>query len=158
MAALRRGPRGRSGFTLLELMFSVCVCTLLVAIAAPSYRGIVNRQNIARAIGDISRIAILIERYRTSNGGDVPLALAELGAIPQDPWGRDYQYLSFDADIPGIKGKIRKDHNLHPLNSQFDLYSLGPDGDSRAPLTAKASRDDIVYGRDGGFIGSASEF
>lgn len=158
MAALKRGRYGRSGFTLLELMFSVCVCTLLVAIAVPTYSGLVSRQKTTRAIADIARISILIERYRTTHGGDAPLALDELGAIPQDPWGRDYQYLSFDADIPGIKGLIRKDHNLHPLNSQFDLYSLGPDGESRPPLTAKASRDDIVFGRDGGFIGPASEF
>jgi general secretion pathway protein G len=44
------------------------------------------------------------------------------------------------------------------LNSAFDLYSAGPDGESRAPLTARASRDDIICGRDGGFIGRASEF
>jgi general secretion pathway protein G len=158
MAAHNNGLRRRSGFTLLELMFSVCVCTLLVAIAVPTYSGVIGRQRTTRAIADIAQIAIRIERYRTTNGGDAPLALAELGEIPQDPWGRDYQYLSFDADIPGIKGLIRKDHNLHPLNSQFDLYSLGPDGESRAALTAKASRDDVVFGRDGGFIGPASEF
>ena len=45
-----------------------------------------------------------------------------------------------------------------PVNSDFDLYSMGPDGDSRAPFTAKASRDDIVRASNGGFIGPVSEF
>ena len=76
----------------------------------------------------------------------------------RDPWGNPYQYLNFDADIPGINGRIRKDHNLHPINSDFDLYSKGPDGDSRAPLTARASRDDIIFARDGSFIGPAETF
>jgi general secretion pathway protein G len=57
-----------------------------------------------------------------------------------------------------VKGKIRKDHNLHPLNSEFDLYSMGADGASVSPLTAKASRDDVIWGRDGSFVGLASDF
>jgi general secretion pathway protein G len=158
MAALRNGLRGRSGFTLLELMFTVAVGTLLIAIAVPTYSAVVDRQRTSRAIADLSRISLLIERYRTTHSFDAPMTLDELGEIPLDPWGNEYRYLNFAADIPGIQGLIRKDHNLHPLNSEFDLYSVGPDGESRAPLTARASRDDIVYGRDGGFIGPASEF
>jgi general secretion pathway protein G len=52
----------------------------------------------------------------------------------------------------------RKDKNLHPLNSDFDLYSIGKDGESRQPLTAKWSRDDVVRANDGGFVGLASEY
>jgi hypothetical protein len=40
-----------------------------------------------------------------------------------------------------------------PSSEQLSL----PDGESRSPLTAKASRDDVIYGRDGGFIGRASD-
>jgi general secretion pathway protein G len=53
---------------------------------------------------------------------------------------------------------IRKDHNLHPLNSEFDLYSLGKDGRSSPPLTAQASRDDVIWARDGDFVGLASDY
>ena len=53
---------------------------------------------------------------------------------------------------------IRKDHNLHPLNSEFDLYSFGKDGQSQSPLTAKASRDDVIWARDGGFVGLAEDY
>lgn len=45
-----------------------------------------------------------------------------------------------------------------PLNSDYDLYSKGPDGASVAPLTAKASQDDILRASNGRFIGPASAF
>ena len=67
-----------------------------------------------------------------------------------DPWGNTYQYLNIeDADTKG-KGTLPKDKNLLPINSDFDLFSNGPDDQSVAPLTAKASRDDIVRVNDGG--------
>jgi general secretion pathway protein G len=67
-----------------------------------------------------------------------------------DPWGNTYQYLNIeDGDTKG-KGNLPKDKNLLPINSDFDLYSNVPDDQSVAPLTAKASRDDIVRVNDGG--------
>jgi general secretion pathway protein G len=53
---------------------------------------------------------------------------------------------------------MRKDKNLVPINSEYDLYSVGPDGRSVGPLTAKHSRDDIVMANDGRFIGVASDY
>ena len=79
-----------------------------------------------------------------------------VGFVKKDPWGNDYQYLNI-AKEKG-KGKLRKDKNLVPINSDFDLYSMGPDGSSVAPLTARASRDDIVRANDGGFVGLAGNF
>ena len=74
----------------------------------------------------------------------------------KDPWGTPYQYISHD-DKKG-KGKWRKDHNIVPINSDFDLWSNGKDGQSSAPLTAKHSRDDILRASNGRFIGLASDF
>ena len=45
-----------------------------------------------------------------------------------------------------------------PVNSDYDLYSMGRDGKSNAPFTAKMSRDDIVRANDGQFVGLASEY
>ena len=53
---------------------------------------------------------------------------------------------------------MRKDKNLVPINSEYDLYSLGPDGDSMPPLTAKPSRDDIVMANDGKYIGPVEDY
>jgi general secretion pathway protein G len=59
---------------------------------------------------------------------------------------------------PGSIGQARKDRNLVPINSDYDLYSVGPDGRSVPPLTAHHSQDDIVRARNGAYIGPASEF
>ena len=109
---------------------------------------------------DVICVAMLIERYR-SLAMHAPESLsdwARTSNLPKDPWGRDYQFLNFSSPAPGVNGKIRKDHNLHPLNSEFDLYSLGKDGRSQAPLTARASNDDVIWARDGGFVGLAEDY
>jgi len=153
-------PARDVGFTLLELMMALVIAGLLLAVGIPSYSAIVERQKVTQAGIDLVDIAMSIQRYRTTQFRN-PESLGDLGPIgslPKDPWGHDYQYLNFDSPAPGISGMIRKDHNLHPINSDFDLYSKGPDGDSRAALTARASRDDIVFARDGSFIGPAEDF
>lgn len=58
----------------------------------------------------------------------------------------------------GGVGQARKDQFLVPLNSDYDLYSKGPDGKSSPPLTAKESRDDIIRANDGAYFGLASEY
>ncbi len=124
------------GFTLLETMMALAVASLLLALAVPTYGRIVDRMKVSRASQDLLRIAQEVQRYRTAHDFKLPDSLDDLTGIPRkDPWGGDYQYLNFSSNIPGINGMIRKDHNLHPLNTEFDLYSKGPDGDSNAPLT-----------------------
>ena len=76
--------------------------------------------------------------------------------IPLDPWGRPYAYLNIAA--AGGIGDVRKDKNLNPLNTDFDLYSLGEDGASASPLTAKNSRDDIVRANNGAYIGLGEDY
>jgi general secretion pathway protein G len=146
------------GYTLLELMAAVALGGIALALAVPTYMNIMQGQKAQVAKTDLARIALELGRYRLRTGNP-PMSLAEMkldGLL--DPWGHPYCYLNFSSTAPGVKGKIRKDHNLHPINSEFDLYSMGPDGDSKAPLTAKASRDDILWARDGAFIGVASDF
>ncbi len=61
------------------------------------------------------------------------------------------------ASAPG-KGKARKDRKLNPLNSDFDLYSLGKNGVSKTQLTNKDSLDDVVRANDGAFVGLAADY
>jgi general secretion pathway protein G len=44
------------------------------------------------------------------------------------------------------------------LNTDYDLYSMGKDGKTKGPLTAKDSHDDVIRANDGRFIGLASEY
>lgn len=55
----------------------------------------------------------------------------------------------------GIAGMARKDRFLVPINSTYDLYSMGADGRSALPLTAQHSHDDIIRANDGTYIGLA---
>ena len=50
------------------------------------------------------------------------------------------------------------DKNLRPVNSTFDLYSIGEDGKTNANFSAKAAHDDIVRAGDGGYWGLAEDY
>jgi general secretion pathway protein G len=150
--------RMSKGFGLLELMVVLVVAGLLTSLAIPAYNGFVDRARTARAIGDIASISLEIEKFRLANDVLAPVDLAELPvAMPLDPWGRPYSYLNIAAAGPG-NGAFRKDGNLNPLNTDFDLFSSGKDGDSQGPLNASASRDDIVRANNGAFIGRAEDY
>lgn len=150
-------PR-QTGFTLTELVLTLAIAALLVAIAVPGYDRYVDRAKVNKAIGDISSIELAIERFRLSNNDRIPDSLAELGMpIPTDPWGNAYQFLNIQAAGPG-KGAFRKDGALNPLNTDFDLFSIGKDGDSKGPLSAKASHDDVVRANNGAFVGLGKDY
>ena len=143
-------------FSLIELLIVVLMVATLVAIAVPIYARALDQAKMTHTIAEIHTLFKEIFLYDTRNG-KLPDTLADIGrAQLRDPWGNPYQYLNF-ANIKG-KGKMRKDHFLVPLNSRYDLYSKGPDGQSRPPLTAKASRDDVILANDGGSVGPASEY
>ena len=148
----------QAAFTLVELMIAILVLAALAAIAIPSYQEYIERARRSQAIRDIAQIGMIIERFYTMNQ-TYPANLAALGAgVPAtDPWGNAYQYLAIDVNPAPNKGAVRKDKNLNPLNSDYDLYSMGLDGQTQKQLTAAKARDDIVRAGNGGFIGLASE-
>lgn len=137
---------------------TLVVASLLVTLAIPSYGMFSQRAKVSRAIGDIGSLGLAVEQFRLNHDDRIPISLVELGTdVPLDPWGLPYEYLNIAAAGPG-NGSFRKDGKLNPLNSDFDLYSRGKDGDSRGPLSAKASRDDIVRANNGGFIGLGEDY
>ncbi|MDO8250007.1 MAG: prepilin-type N-terminal cleavage/methylation domain-containing protein [Rhodoferax sp.] len=145
-----------AGLTLVELMLVLMLIGVLAAIAMPMYANYRERINRATAVQDIRILQLLIADYAAS-GGTFPTSLADVGNGGKlDPWGQAYQYVDLTA-IDG-HGKARKDHKFNPINTSFDLYSMGKDGVSRTQLTQKDSLDDIVRARDGAFVGLASDF
>ena len=151
-------PAGRKGFTLVELVTATAIIGILSAIAIPAYSDYYNKARIVRTITEIRMLATSIVAYTVSNNRQ-PDTLGDIGyGNLLDPWGHAYQYLNIaDGDIKG-KGSFRKDRFLNPLNSDFDLYSMGADGESKPPLTTKDSQDDILRASNGRFIGLASDF
>jgi general secretion pathway protein G len=165
-ATTTRARQGRSGLTAvdfsrgvgyLELMLAIALAAILMAIAVPTYYSYLNRSKEQTAIADMQAIEQQLKTYEVlSEQGTLPASLADLGVpIPLDPWGQPYQYLNLDG---ANRGQMRKDRSLVPINTDYDLYSMGPDGRSVAPLTAAMSRDDIVRAGNGSFIGVASDY
>ena len=143
------------GFTLLETTLVVALLGMLSAIAIPAYRGYIEAANEGRAISDIGTMSIALYRWELNTGSFPPdLATAGLDNV-LDPWGRPYAYRNIAATK---RHDVRRSRNRHSLNTDFDLYSVGKDGVSKLPLTAAASRDDIIRARNGGFIGRSENY
>ncbi len=148
--------RAEAGFTLLELMIVVALIASLAGLVVPSYLSSVEVARRVKAIAEIKAIQTDIEMYRMQFGA-LPLTLLDAGLDQEtDPWGRPYEYLNFET-ING-NGKKRKDKNLVPINTEYDLYSLGLDGKSKTQLHVPVSRDDIVRADDGAFIDVATKY
>lgn len=146
----QRRKRFDRGFTLVELMIVIAIMGTLAAIAVPVFASYVERTRMATVKQDMNTIENEITAFAISNNR-FPVDLAEIGLDKmEDAWGNPYQYLPVEGTP---QGKLRKDHFLVPVNTDFDLYSMGPDGKSLPPFTAKASRDDIVRANNGQFIG-----
>ncbi|WP_150304026.1 prepilin-type N-terminal cleavage/methylation domain-containing protein [Pseudomonas saliphila] len=146
------------GLTLIELLLAIVIVGLLAAIALPSYQRYVEQAKVTSAIADIVTIEASIERFYAINR-KLPLSLADVGlAQMRDPWENPYQFLNFST-LPGNgKGGMRKDKNLVPVNTDYDLYSMGENGVTNQTFTSRSGRDDIVRANNGSYVGLASEY
>lgn len=150
--------RPSPGLTLIELVVVIAIIGVIAAIAVPMYQSYVFDSQVASATSDIKLLETRIERFYSENRR-YPDDLAEMGyGAKQDPWSQPYEYLNIQAGGPGVAGRRRKDRNLVPINSDFDLYSRGPDGDTRPPLIAPPSRDDVVRAANGAWIGLGGKY
>jgi len=150
--------RPAEGFSLIEVLIAITVLGALLAITVPSFNSYREQQKISVAVADLRVLDNQIKSYKLNNE-KFPAALSDLPQIsPSDPWGRAYQYLNIEDADTKTKGQVRKDKNLVPINSDFDLYSKGPDGATTPALTATNSLDDIVRANDGGYFGVASKY
>lgn len=143
------------GFTIVELMIALAVVGVIAMIAVPAYQDYGKRAEASESVNDIIVLELLIKNFEIDNGS-LPDSLADIGMDTlTDPWGNPYEYLNYATNPPGAR---RKDKNLNPLNSDYDLYSKGEDGQSNKQIITKKSQDDIIRGRDGSFIGFAEDF
>jgi general secretion pathway protein G len=147
------------GFTLIELLMVMAIIATLSAIAVPLYGEYIQRVKTTVAISDIKAIEGQLLLFETEVGR-LPDSLVEAGIERTDPWGKPYQYIAIRGKPLTGAGRIspRMDRNLRPINSDYDLWSMGPDGQSQLALTAKASHDDVIRAGDGNFLGVAKGF
>ena len=119
------------GFTLIEIMIVIVIIGILGAFIVPKVVGRPDEARIIAAKQDIASISQALKLYRLDNAGypatdqglqaliikpttnPIPMNWKPGGyleKLPNDPWGRPYQYLN-----PGLKGEL-------------DVFSLGADG------------------------------
>jgi general secretion pathway protein G len=110
------------------------------------------------AVSELKMIEKAIANF-SAERGRLPDSLNDIGLSPMtDPWGRPYRYLRIAGnEAPGIPGDRRKDRNANPVNSDYDLYSVGRDGLTAAQFDSDKARDDIVRANDGAYFGLAED-
>ncbi len=121
--------RADGGFTLIELMVVLVIMGVLAALIVPNIIGRTDEARQTAAKTDISSIMQALKLYKLDNGvyptqeQGLQALVAKpttapvpgnwkpyLDKLPNDPWGRPYQYLN-----PGVKGAV-------------DVFSYGADG------------------------------
>jgi general secretion pathway protein G len=177
--SLRRSRADHPGFTIIELMIAVALIGVLAGLSLTSYLRYVEKARVARSVAEIIAMSKVIDGLTADDDVEMPDSLADVDiATPNDPWGHPYQYLRIQgmgytavpvgpppvaaAGGPGGGGgpapRPRQDRFLRPINSDYDLYSMGPDGESMFNLSAQVSRDDVVRCLDGAYVGIAEYF
>lgn len=119
------------GFTLIELMVVLVIIGVLAALIVPNVLNRADDARVTAARTDVNNIMQALKLYRLDNqryptaeqglqaliarpsANPIPANWKPyLDKLPNDPWGRPYQYLN-----PGIKAEI-------------DVMSFGADGQS----------------------------
>ena len=146
-----------SGMTILDLTVTLTLLGLLATAATPLFSEYTQRVRVNRAVGEISRVSIEIENWRTRTRSAVyPETLLAAGIrIAPDPWGNEYTYARVAGDETAAR---RRDDRLELINTDFDLYSNGPDGVTTPSLARPDAHDDIVRAGNGAFIGRAQDY
>jgi general secretion pathway protein G len=119
------------GFTLIEIMVVLVIIGILGALIVPRVLDRADDSRVTAARTDVNNLMQALKLFRLDNmryptteqglqslvakptaGPELPNWRPYLDKLPNDPWGKPYQFLN-----PGIKGEV-------------DVFSFGADGQS----------------------------
>ena len=125
----RLSHSGARGFTLIELLVVLVIIGVLAALIVPNVLNRADEARVTAARTDVNNLMQSLKLYKLDNqrfpsaeqglealvkkptvGTVPPNWKPYLDKLPNDPWGRAYQYVN-----PGVKGEI-------------DVFSFGADG------------------------------
>ncbi len=140
------------GFTLIELLMVVVILGILAMFAIFAYKRYVYKAEIITAVSDMGAMEKVIYGYTIDNVGVYPpdLAAVEYGGF-QDPWGNAYVYQPDLTIVARTQGGT-------PINTDYDLYSVGSDGFSTPEITTPTSLDDVIRANDGSYKGLSERY
>ena len=97
--------KGRSGFTLVELMIVITVIAILATIAVASFTRVQKQARDTKRKGDMQTLATSLQAYFTENNS-YPASLSELAptyipSIPTPPGGGSYTAYSYSIGSGG---------------------------------------------------------
>jgi general secretion pathway protein G len=140
--------------TLIELILVSAIIGILATMAIPAYSRIQDIARQVRAVEEIRVIEKSVYAVSIDKGG---ATLADLTGTGQenlrDPWGNLYVY----HPIAPAPDPVARFFLTTTLNTDFDLYSKGPNGGTDPDITLAVSLDDIVRTGDGGAVETALE-
>lgn len=140
-----------SGFTLIELLMVMAIIALLSTMAMAGFYAAQDRARTARAMSEIRTLEKEIAAYATDHA-TYPAHLFDINRATAgspdvctllDPWKQPYVYSLMPTRTAGGG----------TFNTDFDLYSKGPDMIS-VDSSIIVEADDIVRANNGSFIGS----
>jgi len=153
----KRHPNCAQGFTLIELMIVIAIIGIMAAIAIPNYQSFIQKGKEAEAMGMVRSIEGDIEAFFAKNnyfplpnelyGGDMPL----------DPWDQPMVYIPLDG-YPAHLPFAKVDQSMTPLNSDYDIFSIGHDGFTNKVVTNENVQDDLLRANNGSFVGRGKEY
>lgn len=103
--------RLRGGFTLVEVMVTLGIAALLLALAIPSYQGMVGRQQLRAAANDLFAAVGLTRSQAITRGARVLM-------VPADPSGSDW--------AQGWIVFVDRNGNLRPDPGEEVIFRRGP--------------------------------
>jgi general secretion pathway protein G len=159
-APTARSVRSNRGFTLLELLVVLAIIGILAVLAFSAFTGYKENARIARASQELRMLERDIIAYATEAGkfpdDDEAPGMEKLKTL-KDPWGNEYVYVNLNPTVPPVPDP--RSFIGAPINTDFDLYSKGPNKVSTDPsIETGDGADDIIRAGDGSFAGAAEHY